>query len=96
MVKDDKKARGVKGEDFKFEKAMKELERLVAKLEKGDLPLEENLKAFEEGVRLVRACREYLDKTRQRIEMLVGDEKGKPVYEDIEMIEEEDELEDEE
>ncbi len=83
MAKTDKE------QDFKLEKAMKDLERLVARLEKGNLPLEESLKAFEEGVKLVRACRQYLEQTRQRIEVLMGEEGGEPLYGELEPDDEE-------
>lgn len=56
-----------------FEKSLDELEKIVAKLEAGDLPLEESLKLFEEGVKLSRNCRERLTKAERRIEVLMGD-----------------------
>ncbi len=84
MTKEEKKSRGLGGQGFRFEKAMKDLERIVARLEKGNIPLEESLQAFEEGVKLVRACRQYLDQTRQRIEMLVGEQGGEPLYGEFE------------
>lgn len=59
-----------------FEKSLDELEKIVAKLEAGDLPLEESLKLFEEGVKLSRNCRERLTKAERRIEMLVSDGDG--------------------
>jgi exodeoxyribonuclease VII small subunit len=56
-----------------FEKSLDELEKIVAKLEAGDLPLEESLKLFEEGVKLSRNCRERLVNAERRIEMLTSD-----------------------
>lgn len=56
-----------------FEKSLDELEKIVAKLEAGDLPLEESLKLFEEGVKLSRNCRERLTNAERRIEMLMSD-----------------------
>jgi len=55
-----------------FEKAMAELEALVASLERGDLPLEESLKAFERGVSLTRQCQQALAAAEQKVEMLLG------------------------
>jgi len=55
-----------------FEKAMAELEALVASLERGDLPLEESLKAFERGVSLTRQCQQALSAAEQKVEMLLG------------------------
>ncbi|MFN0141377.1 MAG: exodeoxyribonuclease VII small subunit [Pyrinomonadaceae bacterium] len=59
-----------------FEKSLDELEKIVAKLEAGDLPLEESLKLFEEGVKLSRNCRTRLANAERRIEMLVSDGDG--------------------
>lgn len=50
-----------------FETALAELEARVARLERGDLELEEALRLFEEGVALVRVCHERLDAADARI-----------------------------
>ena len=54
-----------------FEKSMSELEALVEKLERGDLPLEESLAAFERGVALTRACQSALSEAEQKVELLM-------------------------
>jgi exodeoxyribonuclease VII small subunit len=54
-----------------FETSLKQLETLVARMEKGDLSLEESLKAFEEGVRLTRLCQETLTTAQQKVQALV-------------------------
>lgn len=54
-----------------FEESMRELETLVERLEKGDLPLEEALKQFERGVALTRACQTALKAAEQRVEILM-------------------------
>ena len=54
-----------------FEGAMEKLEGLVDRLETGELPLEEALAAFEEGVALSRRCAGDLDAAERRIEVLV-------------------------
>jgi exodeoxyribonuclease VII small subunit len=59
-----------------FESQLKELEQIVNKLEAGDLPLEESLKLFEDGVRLSRECRERLTLAERRIEVLLKDSDG--------------------
>jgi len=59
-----------------FEKAMADLERIVDKLEKGDLPLGESLALFEKGVKLTRYLREELAKAEKKVEILLKDEKG--------------------
>ena len=54
-----------------FEEALSQLERVVDRLEQGDLELEESLSAFEEGVRLSKRCVSQLDAAEQRIEILM-------------------------
>ena len=62
--------------DLKFEDALTRLEQIVHTLEAGNLPLEESLKAFEEGVALARHCAKYLEEAERRIELLTRDESG--------------------
>lgn len=65
--------------DLSFEDAIKRLSAIVNTLEKGDLPLEESLRLFEEGVRLSRASQAKLDGAQKRVEELLGfDREGKP------------------
>lgn len=59
-----------------FEKALTELEQIVAKLEKGGVSLNESLALFEKGVKLTRFLRTELDKAERKIEVLLKDEKG--------------------
>jgi exodeoxyribonuclease VII small subunit len=66
-----------------FEASLQELEKIVRRLEDGDLPLEESLKLFEDGVRLSRECQERLNQAERRIEILLQDEEGKPVLQTI-------------
>ncbi|UCG21663.1 MAG: exodeoxyribonuclease VII small subunit [Deltaproteobacteria bacterium] len=61
----------------KFEEALQKLEAIVAKMEEGDLPLEEALKAFEEGVRLAKFCTSKLDEAERKVEKLIRDQGGK-------------------
>jgi exodeoxyribonuclease VII small subunit len=56
-----------------FEKSLQELEALIAKLERGDLPLAESLALFEQGVGLTRRCHGQLSEARQRVEILLKD-----------------------
>lgn len=62
---------------MKFEDALKKLEAIVDKLERGDLPLEASLKAFEEGVKLSRMCTKMLNDAEKKVEILMKDEDGK-------------------
>ena len=61
----------------KFEEALQKLEAIVTQMEEGDLPLEETLKAFEEGVRLARFCASKLDEAERKVEKLMRDQAGK-------------------
>jgi len=60
-----------------FEEALRELEGIVNRLEQGDLPLEEALHFFEDGVKLSRYCHTKLDEAQKRVEILLKDERGK-------------------
>ena len=62
--------------DLKFEDCLTRLEEIVKALEGGNLPLEDSLKVFEEGIRLARHCAKYLDAAERRIEILAKDETG--------------------
>ena len=55
-----------------FEKALAELESLVGRLERGDLPLDEALKTFERGVQLTRHCQAALKTAQQKVEILLS------------------------
>jgi len=54
-----------------FEQALAELEALVARLERGDMPLDDALKTFERGVELTRQCQGSLKAAQQRVEILL-------------------------
>ncbi|MBR4653684.1 MAG: exodeoxyribonuclease VII small subunit [Kiritimatiellae bacterium] len=56
----------------KFEDALARLERIVAEMEGGDLPLDDMLKKFEEGRSLVQSCTAELESIRQRIEKVTS------------------------
>ncbi|MGB4780418.1 exodeoxyribonuclease VII small subunit [Candidatus Methylomirabilis sp.] len=57
-------------EEIRFEEALKQLEAIVSRLEIGDLPLEEALSIFEEGVRLTKLCSTRLSEAEQRVNIL--------------------------
>jgi exodeoxyribonuclease VII small subunit len=60
-----------------FEEAVKRLGEIVAALERGDLPLEDSLRLFEEGVQLSRVSQEKLDVAQKKVEQLLGvDDQG--------------------
>lgn len=62
-----------------FEASLAALEKIVRELERGDLPLEESLQLFENGVKLSRECQERLSQAERRIEILLRDAEGRPV-----------------
>jgi exodeoxyribonuclease VII small subunit len=57
--------------DPDFEQALGELEKLVERLERGDLPLDEALRAFERGVVLTRHCQSALKAAQQKVDILL-------------------------
>ncbi|MFH1076873.1 MAG: exodeoxyribonuclease VII small subunit [Pseudomonadota bacterium] len=57
--------------ELKFEDMMKRLEGIVDDLESGKMPLEDSLKKYEDGVKLLHLCRKRLDETKRKVEMLV-------------------------
>ena len=59
------------GKEPRFEEALSGLEKIVQRLEGGDLPLDDALRLFEEGVRLSRFCSTKLDEAEKRIEILM-------------------------
>ncbi len=63
-------------QEKKFEDELKELEETVARIDSGELSLEESIKAFEHGVALVRSLNQRLDEVEKKIEVLVRDSQG--------------------
>ena len=75
--------------NFSFENAMAELEETVRALEAGKLTLEESLKAFERGVKLVNACNEKINQAEKKVKILLSDENGELVEKDFDTEKEE-------
>ena len=67
-----------------FEKAFQQLEKIVQRLESEELPLDESLQLFEEGIRLSRFCHQRLGEVEKKIELILADAKGQPVTEPFE------------
>ena len=61
-----------------FEQQIARLDQIVRALEKGDAPLEESLKLFEEGTALIRSCGELLDRAEQQVAALRKTGDGSP------------------
>ncbi|OGP83044.1 MAG: exodeoxyribonuclease VII small subunit [Deltaproteobacteria bacterium RBG_16_54_11] len=70
-----------------FEEALRELEEIVNRLEQGEIPLEEALQLFEQGVKLSRSCHTKLDEAQKRVEIVLKDEGGKMTAQPFKMEE---------
>lgn len=72
-----------KAKPIDFEKSLAELEQLVARMEQGDLTLEESLKQFERGIALARSCQQALAEAEQKVKILISNQ-GRTDLEDFE------------
>jgi exodeoxyribonuclease VII small subunit len=63
-------------QELTFEEALLGLEKIVRELESGEIPLEQAIANFQEGMRLAKVCRDKLDEAEQKIEMLISDTAG--------------------
>ena len=66
-----------------FEESMGRLEQIVRAMERGDVPLEESLKLFQEGTQLVQTCSKMLDDAQLQIKKVMTAADGSPVLEDF-------------
>jgi exodeoxyribonuclease VII small subunit len=73
-----------------FEKAFQQLETIVKRLESEEMPLDESLQLFEEGIRLSRFCNQKLEEVEKKIELILSDAKGHPRVEPFESEEDDD------
>jgi exodeoxyribonuclease VII small subunit len=71
-------------EKTSFESALRALEQSVARLESGELTLEESLACFEQGVKSAARCREVLRTVETRVELLLRDREGNLTVEPFE------------
>jgi len=67
-----------------FEESMQRLEQIVRAMERGDVPLEESLKLFQEGTELVRSCAKLLDDAQLQVKKIMTAADGSPVEEEFE------------
>ncbi|MDP8219431.1 MAG: exodeoxyribonuclease VII small subunit [Candidatus Theseobacter exili] len=63
--------------EMTFEKALEKLETIVNDMDSEDVSLDASLKKFEEGIKMVRFCKEKLEKAEKKIEILMKDAEGK-------------------
>jgi exodeoxyribonuclease VII small subunit len=73
----------VNQQNASFETNMQRLEQIVRALERGDVPLEESLKLFQEGTALVQACGKLLDDAQLQVQMVLTAADGSPVLEEM-------------
>ena len=66
-----------------FEESMERLEQIVRAMERGDVPLEESLKLFQEGTELVQTCTKLLDDAQLQIKKVMTAADGSPVMEEF-------------
>ncbi len=66
-------------EKFQFEKALEDLEKIVEAMESGELTLDQALKKYEEGVKLLKICTVKLEEAEKKIEVLTKDKNGKAI-----------------
>ena len=66
-----------------FEENLMRLEQIVRTMERGEAPLEESLKLFQEGTELVRACGKLLDEAQLQVKKVMTAADGSPVLEDF-------------
>jgi exodeoxyribonuclease VII small subunit len=59
-----------------FEESLKKLEAIVGQLERGDLPLEDSVKLFEEGMQLSAECKKQLEEAEGKVEILIKQRDG--------------------
>ncbi len=71
------KKENLESKSVKFEEALKRLEKIVEKLEAGDVPLEESLALYEEGITLFRQCSSKLEEAKKKVEILTKDGNSK-------------------
>ena len=62
--------------EIRFEEAIKRLEEIVNRLEAGDIPLDDSIKLFEEGVKLYQICLKRLDEAEKKVEILLKYKNG--------------------
>ena len=66
-----------------FEQNMQRLEQIVRAMERGDVPLEESLKLFQEGTELVRNCNQLLENAQLQVKKIMTAPDGSPVEEEF-------------
>lgn len=68
-------------DNLTFEQSMQRLEQIVRSMERGDVPLEESLKLFQEGTQLVQSCDKLLNEAELQVNKIMTAADGSPVEE---------------
>ena len=71
--------------NLRFEENMQRLEQIVRAMERGDVPLEESIKLFQEGTELVRCCGKLLDDAQLQVKKITTAPDGTPVEENFDV-----------
>jgi len=87
--KADNQAEAPQAEGLSFEQALEKLEQIVSQIEEGQVPLEESIERYAEGIQLIRKCRAILERAERKIQLLAKAE-GQALAVEGELPEEED------
>ena len=71
-----------------FEQQLQRLEQIVRTMERGEAPLDESLKLFQEGAELIRNCTKLLDDAELQVKKILADSQGAPMEEEFKHVEE--------
>lgn len=68
-------------EKMTFEQNLQRLEQIVRAMERGDAPLDESMKLFQEGTELIKNCSNLLDEAQLKVNTILADMQGRPIEE---------------
>ena len=74
MAKQKPQGQPPPGEKLSFEQALEKLEQIVSEIEEGEVPLEESIARYAEGIALIKQCRAILSQAEQKIQLLAKGE----------------------
>ena len=75
--------------NISFEKSIETLEKIVAELEAGDMPLDKMLEKFEEGIKLSRECGRALEEVEKKVNLLIKQPDGSVTQVEFDELKEE-------
>ena len=74
--------------NLSFEQQLQRLEQIVRTMERGDAPLDESLKLFQEGTALISNCTKLLDDAELQVNQILANDQGAPVEEKFDHVDE--------